>query len=295
MTTGFYRFAVGSLECVAVSDGEFCYEPPQFPAPSALLFANARQDLVQERLRLDGIRPGQWTRWTSPYICMAVNTDDGWLLVDVGAGDLASTTGRLPFNLAAAGIDAGEVGTVVLTHAHPDHIGGITQADGGLSFPNARYCMCLHEWEFWTCGEVEETLDGDLKPVLLGAVRRNLPPIRGRLELLDRTTEIAPGVTVFPAPGHTPGHMGVSLFSEGEELLCLGDAVLHPIHVGRHGWCAVVDGCPEDVKSTRRTLVGWAANSGALVHAFHFPFPGLGHVRSVGDSWQWERVQPHAV
>ncbi len=290
MNAGTYRFTVGAIDCIAASDGELSYAPPDFPPAPPLLFVNARDEEVNERLRLHDIRAEQWTQWTSPYVCLAVNTGGRWLLIDTGAAALAPTTGKLLGNLQDAGIDAGDIDMVVLTHGHPDHIGGLTNADGSLAFPGASYCMCRHEWEFWTCGEAEELLDDHLSSVLIGCARRNLPPIRGRLELVDRTTEIAPGVTVFPSPGHTPGHMALVISSGDEHLMCVGDAVLHPIHVECPEWYSAMDGDPEEMVSTRCRLLGRAVRDGALVHAFHFPFPGLGRISRSGDPWRWEPV-----
>jgi len=84
--------------------------------------------------------------------------------------------------------------------------------------------------------------------------------------------------------------MGLAISSGSDVLLCISDAVLHPIHVEQPEWCAVVDFAPEQVVSTRRRLLNRAAAEKTLVLAFHFPFPGLGHVVQKGEGWQWQPI-----
>jgi glyoxylase-like metal-dependent hydrolase (beta-lactamase superfamily II) len=84
--------------------------------------------------------------------------------------------------------------------------------------------------------------------------------------------------------------MALAISSGGEQLLCISDAWLHPIHLESPDWCAAVDFAPEQVANTRRRLLSRAAEEKALVLAFHFPFPGLGHVVQKGEVWQWQPV-----
>jgi glyoxylase-like metal-dependent hydrolase (beta-lactamase superfamily II) len=85
--------------------------------------------------------------------------------------------------------------------------------------------------------------------------------------------------------------MALAISSGGEQLLCISDTALHPIHVEHPDWCAVVDFAPQQVVTTRRRLFKRAANEKALVLGFHFPFPGLGHVIPKGEGWQWQPIE----
>ena len=290
MTTDIYRFKVGDFQCVAVSDGTHTYAPPTFPPPAIFLFTNAPRERLEETLREHNLYPGQWAEWVSPYICLAVNTGEHQVLVDTGAGDLAPSTGKLLQNLQAAGIAPEDIDTVIITHGHPDHIGGNTDSEGRSTFPNARYIMWKDEWDFWTSGQAEAKLDEHVREVLLKFARKNLPPIQDQLELVALETEIVSGIRALAAPGHTPGHMALAISSRGEQLLCISDVVLHPIHLEQPEWHAAVDFAPEQVVATRRRILTMAAAGETLVLAFHFPFPGLGHVSQSGDTWQWEPI-----
>jgi glyoxylase-like metal-dependent hydrolase (beta-lactamase superfamily II) len=195
-------------------------------------------------------------------------------------------TGKLIPNLRAEGIPPGDIDTVILTHGHGDHVGGNTTGEGKPAFPNARYVMWKDEWDFW----FSDTAEARASERLVAMAREKLTPIQGQLRLLDHETEIVSGIHAVPAPGHTPGHMAVVISSNDEQLLCISDAALHPIHLDQPDWYPVVDSAPERALASRRRLLEWAVAENALVQAFHFPFPGLGYVIQAGDAWRWQPI-----
>ena len=291
MRNNTYHFKLGDFECIAISDGTLAYRPPVFPPPAAFLFGNTPEEQLEPLLENHNLQLEKWVAWESPYICLIINTGQHQVLLDTGADDLDPNTGQLLHNLKAEGIAPNDIDTVILTHGHPDHIGGITDSEGKLAFPSARYVMWKDEWRFWTSEQAELRLDEHGKEVLLGFARKNLPPIRDHLDLLEHETEITPGIHAVAAPGHTPGHMAVAVRSNGEQLLCISDTVLHPIHMEKPEWCALVDFDPEQVVATRRRLLSRAVSEEALVLAFHFPFPGLGRIVHKGEGWQWQPTE----
>jgi glyoxylase-like metal-dependent hydrolase (beta-lactamase superfamily II) len=261
-----------------------------FLPPAILLFVNAPKERLVQKLREHNIQPEKWVEWISPYICLLINTGRHRVLVDTGAGSLAPTTGKLIPNLRAEGIAPEDIDRVILTHGHPDHIGGNLNSEGKPAFPKARFVMWKDEWDFWTSEQAEQRLDEHVRARQIAFARKNLPPIQDRLDLVDHETEIVPGIRAVAAPGHTLGHMALAISSGGEQLLCISDAWLHPIHLESPDWCAAVDFAPEQVANTRRRLLSRAAAEKALVLAFHFPFPGLGHVVQKGEVWQWGSI-----
>jgi glyoxylase-like metal-dependent hydrolase (beta-lactamase superfamily II) len=284
-----YRFKIGDFEFIAVSDGSYIYAPPQFPPPEVMLFSNAsKESLTSVRQRHNF--PTPWTEWVSPYICLVVKTDKHLVLVDTGAGSLSPTTGRLVPNLREAGIAPGDIDTVINTHAHPDHLGGNLTSDGKPAFPKARYIISRTEWDFWTSAQAEQKLEPHSREILVGIARRNLLPIKDRIDLVDGETEIVPGIRSVPAPGHTPGLMALAISSKNQRLLCISDVVLHPVHLEMPEWFSVVDVLPDSLVGTRRKLLDMASAAKDLVMAFHFPFPGLGHVVRKEKTWTWQPV-----
>ena len=282
------RFKVGTFECIVVNDGTFAY-----PQPAQIFFANAPKDSLEQVLGEHNLDPKQWEQYVSPYPSLVIKTGQHRVLVDTGAGSMAPTTGKLIPNLQAEGIAPEDIDTVILTHGHPDHIGGNTDSEGKPAFPNARYVMWKDEWDFWISEPdlAELKADEHIKQLLLLFARNNLPPIQGQLSLVDHETEIVPGIHTLAAPGHTPGHMAVAISSGSGQLLCIADAALHPIHLGQPDWYSVFDLVSEQALASKCRLMEKAAAEKPLVFAFHFPFPGLGYIIQKGEGWQWQPIE----
>ena len=97
-----------------------------------------------------------------------------------------------------------------------------------------------------------------------------------------------PGVTAVPAPGHTPGHLAIVIESEGEKLLNMGDAAVHPLHLEQPEWENGFDLDPQPAASTRRGLLNRAVAEDMRLMAFHFPFPSVGRVAARQEGgWEW--------
>jgi glyoxylase-like metal-dependent hydrolase (beta-lactamase superfamily II) len=220
-----------------------------------------------------------------------IDTGKYKVLVDTGAGSLGQNTGKLLKNLKLEGVSPEDINVVILTHAHPDHIGGNINAEGKPVFSKAKWIMWKDEWLFWTSEQAERLLDKHSQEILINIARMNLLPLQRQIDLVDKEIEIIPGIHVITAPGHTPGLMALSVTSEEDQLLCISDAAIHPIHLAEPEWFAATDVFPDKVYATRNKLLSRAVLEKSLVMAFHFPFPGLGYILQKDKGWQWQPIK----
>jgi glyoxylase-like metal-dependent hydrolase (beta-lactamase superfamily II) len=166
-----FLIKLGNFKCMAVSDSTFTYTDQSF-------YQNAPKEHLKKVFSEHYLQSGEIT---TPYTCLFVDTGKHRILVDTGMGaGVVPSVGKLLLNLQDEGIESKDIDTVILTHGHPDHIGGIINAEGKPAFPNARYVMWKDEWDFWTSEPdlAQLKLDEHLKQLLRMSARRNLPPLK---------------------------------------------------------------------------------------------------------------------
>lgn len=283
MSNDIYRFTLGEFDCAIVNDGTYVYLDP-----GPLFFENAPRAELAAALQEYDIDLDTWHEYVSPYPSLVIDTGQHLVLVDTGMGPRVPTTGKLQHNLQAAGFRPEDVDVVVLTHVHPDHVGGNVDEQGKPVYPNARYVLWQREWDFWTNDPDLSGLRDDFwGPVMLETAERYLPPIKEQVDLVEPEHEIVPGITALAAPGHTPGQLALLITSQEQSLLAAADAVGLPIHIQHPDWLIGTDLLAEETISTRHRLFKLAADKNMLVFAPHFIFPSLGRVGTNENGWYW--------
>ncbi|MDV3352477.1 MBL fold metallo-hydrolase [Leptothoe sp. ISB3NOV94-8A] len=280
-----YHFKVGDLNAMVVSDGTLSF-PASFFVPNADPSA-VTAVLTEHFLSTEDV----FAHVNALYI----ETDDHKVLIDTGAGNaFGPTAGHLLENLEAAGIAATDIDTVILTHAHPDHIGGILDTDGQLRLPNAWFYISQAESEFWMADTVEmpkSLLDEETRTGLIAAAKGNLTAIRDRTTLFAMGDEVIPHIQAIDSAGHTPGQASFLITSGEDSLLSTGDVFFSdPLNLENPDWEVVFDDDPAQGVMARRELLETTTAERQLLLVPHMPFPGLGHVRTQGNAYGWEPV-----
>jgi glyoxylase-like metal-dependent hydrolase (beta-lactamase superfamily II) len=255
-----HSFAVGEFDCLAVTDGSALYNVRSF-------FCNAPDDELARALvpyadRVEG------EKLRTPLNPLLIQADALTILIDTGLGPGAPmTAGKLLAHLAAEDITPSDIDLVILSHAHPDHIGGVIDRDGQPVFDQARYVLPEAEYAFWHSDEARAR--AGKMAVQIGEL---LDPIRTRLELVPAAGAILPGVRTIPAPGHTPGQVAVIVESAGKQLIYTADTFAHPLHFDHPTWNIIADLDRAQAVRSRHDLLGCA---GAVFYIYHLPLPGL--------------------
>lgn len=274
---GFFRIMLGDFEVTAISDGTV-----DLPMDKLLHQPPATTDKEMARAYLGN--PVETS--VTGYL---VNTGSKLVLIDTGAGNLfGPTLGKLLANLKASGYQPEQVDEVLITHMHPDHVGGLA-ANGQAAFPNAVVRADQHDTDFWLSQANMDKAPADSKGYFQGAMA-SLSPYSGkqRLQPFNGAAEITPGIRAVASYGHTPGHISYLVESKGKKLLLVGDL----IHAGAvqfdHPEVTIsFDSDPKTAAAARKQAFTAAAKDGTLIGAAHLPFPGLGHLRGNGKAYVW--------
>jgi len=281
---GFYRYKVGSIEITVATDGA-----NRLPITDEFVI-NVKKEEVNAALAEAFMEPGVFV---GPYNPIVLNTGSKLVLVDTGTGEAAfkaskGQTGQLLTNLAAAGIDATAIDTVLISHYHGDHINGLLRADGALAFPNAEILVPAKEHAYWLDdGEMSRSPTKRIADNHKNVRRVISGEVLKRLRTYEWDKEVLPGVTAVGTPGHTPGHTSHVVTSGASKIYVQADVTHAPFLFARHpGWHAFYDHDPVLAETTRRKVYDMLSAERMTVQGFHYPFPSVAHVEKTATGYR---------
>jgi glyoxylase-like metal-dependent hydrolase (beta-lactamase superfamily II) len=216
--------------------------------------------------------------------CYLVRGGGRTVLIDAGAGGFKQWGGRLKTNLLLAGIQPCEIDAILLTHAHPDHVGGLMDASGEAVFPNAEFVAHHREIVFWQDdGNLSRAPERARGNFLLA--RKAFDGYRDRLRTFE-AGEVLPRITAVPLPGHTAGHTGYRLDSGDKSLLIWGDIVHFPqVQIPRPEVSIAFDQDARLAAETRARLLDYVAAEYLLIAGMHLGEPGFARIKRTGDTY----------
>ena len=268
------RCRIGAIEVTAITDGAGILGREIFPG-------------VDEE-RLQGLlKAAGKSEIETNFNAYHLQTERESLLVDCGPRDLfGEDAGFLEEGLEEAGIDRDRISRIAITHMHPDHIAGALQPDGRAAFATARLVVPAGEHRFWsemdTSGETDEMVANSCK-----LATELLNAYRGRVEIVEAGDAFADGIGFVDLSGHTPGHCGVDIQSEGDRMLLLADLLVAPdLQLVEPNLAAAFDMDAEAAARRRLAMLGWLADENVPCSGGHFAPPPIARIRRSGTGFR---------
>lgn len=267
--------------------------------------------VVPKTLWQRSFTPDDRNRIIIAHNCLLLERDGVRLLIESGSGDkfepkLVEQFGLEGDCIRAAiekkNIDPRSINHAIATHLHFDHAGGLTSLDGSKSvpsFPNAFVHVQQREWIDATENNAVMTrtyLKENLEPLRDHLKLIDSPPPfdsksipkrndRPKSRLIDRMTEVLPGIKVFLVPGHTWGQQAVMFEDDrGRTIVFTPDVMPTVGHVGA-AYSIAYDVEPYTTMITKTWFLEEAAANDWLLAIDHEPNSPLVRVRADGKGW----------
>lgn len=276
----YYRSMLGAFEVTALSDGTV-----KLPVDKILMEPEQKTKEVLAKSFLQA--PLETS--VNAYL---INTGNKLILIDTGAGSLfGPSLGKLIANLKASGYKPAQIDDIYLTHLHPDHVGGM-MVNHEMIFPKANIHVDQAEADYWLSQKNMEQAPADAKAFFKDAMASLNPyKIANKLQTFNTDDELLPGLTAHSTHGHTVGHTSYLVESQGEKMLVVGDLIhVAAVQLDEPKVTVTFDSHAKEASAMREKTFTQATKDGVMVAASHMQFPGMGHLKKSGDSYQWVPV-----
>jgi glyoxylase-like metal-dependent hydrolase (beta-lactamase superfamily II) len=276
-----HSYRVGDIGVTVIPDG---YVTAPLPAD---FVQNASLDTVRRALAAAGLSTQTLTTTFAPLV---LKTAGRKVLLDTGLGpDLGERTnathGLLTRNMRGCGIAPEDIGTVVISHFHSDHVNGLVSRQGPV-FANAEIAVPDVEWRFWMDDDERTKAAPGRMQGLFENNRRIFDRLRDRVRIYRWDEDVVPGLTAVGLPGHSIGHTGFWLRSGQDEVFVQSDLTNHAaLFLPNPRWFASFDQFPEQSVRTRLDTYEMLASKRVAVQAYHHPFPGRCFIEKRGDGF----------
>ncbi len=272
----YYRFELGDFEVTTLLDGAI-----KLDGPHPIFGQNVEESEVHALAEANFLPPSQMAISFTPVI---INTGEQVIMFDSGNGaGRRPDAGHLAELFEQAGFATDEVDLVVLTHFHPDHIGGLME-DGSPLFANASYVANEAEYDFWS---PEDKLTGNTERVAK-LTQSNVVPLADKMTFIKAGDDVVSGVTAVDASGHTPGHTAFHIESAGKRLMITADTANHYVmSLQKPDWHVRFDMDKEAAIAARKSVFGMIAADKIPFTGYHMPAPAVGFVEEVDGGFRY--------
>lgn len=194
-----------------------------------------------------------------------LHTGNRLMVIDTGMADGQTFVDKI----RQAGYRPEQVDVVLLTHTHRDHTGGL-MTNGKATFPNATVYLSAAESK-------------------LDSAHSVLAAYGGRIKTFTAGDTLFDGIKTVDLAGHTAGHVGYEITSQGQTLLIWGD-IVHNAYIQFDTPEAALkyDADEHAARRTRQAIFAQTAKDGTSVAGMHLPFPGIGQVQAARQGkYRW--------
>ncbi|MEM7023626.1 MAG: MBL fold metallo-hydrolase [Pseudomonadota bacterium] len=277
---GYFRYRIGDVTFTALYDGIWQKEHDEG------FIQNATVGETMNALAKAGLASDHVPIEFAPTL---IEVGGKRILIDPGTGgQWVPTAGDMPRYLRAAGVGAGSIDTILISHFHPDHIFGLMEKETDAQlFPDSEILVPEDEYTFWTDAGVFSKLP-DAWHGLARRIQATFPSWRN-VTRISTGQEVAPRIRGLPTPGHTPGHTAFHIDTGEREVIVAGDVAITPaLFVAHPDWRITFDADPVLAQQTRRRLFDQVTADDAVIAGYHFGFPNAGSLRRNGSGYLFE-------